>query len=212
MTYKRILILSPHTDDAELGCGGLISKFVEDGINLYWIVFSGCGDSLDEGLSKDTLKNEFIDVTKNLNLSNNDYKVFDFKVRHLINNRQEILEELICVRNSFNPSLVIMPSLNDFHQDHYIVAREAVRAFKTNASIIGYELPWNHISFNTQLFVRLEKRHIENKYSLLQNYKSQFDKKRNYFSKEYVFGLARVRGVQCNANYAEAFEVIRWMM
>lgn len=212
MTCKRILVLSPHTDDAELGCGGAISKFVEEGINLHWIVFSGCEDSLEEGLSKDTLRNEFMDVVKKLNLSKDNYKVFDFRVRHLIDSRQEILEELIGVRNLYKPSLVIIPSLNDFHQDHYVVAREAVRAFKTNASIIGYELPWNHISFNTHLFVKLEKRHIENKYSLLENYKSQFDKKRNYFSKEYIFGLARVRGVQCNANYAEAFEVIRWMM
>ena len=30
MTEEKILILSPHTDDAELGCGGSISKFVEE--------------------------------------------------------------------------------------------------------------------------------------------------------------------------------------
>ena len=28
---KKALILSPHTDDAELGCGGTIAKMVEEG-------------------------------------------------------------------------------------------------------------------------------------------------------------------------------------
>ena len=27
--FERILVLSPHTDDGELGCGGSIARFVE---------------------------------------------------------------------------------------------------------------------------------------------------------------------------------------
>ena len=30
-TYKNILVLAPHTDDGELGAGGLISKFIRKG-------------------------------------------------------------------------------------------------------------------------------------------------------------------------------------
>jgi LmbE family N-acetylglucosaminyl deacetylase len=122
------------------------------------------------------------------------------------------LEELIKIKESFSPDLIIGPSLNDFHQDHQTVASEMVRAFKTNASIICYEMPWNHISFNSQLFVRLEKRHIERKLSLLNHYKSQLEMKRSYFSPEFIYGLAKTRGVQCNSEYAEAFEVLRWIM
>jgi len=208
----NILILSPHTDDAELGCGGGIAKFVEEGHEILWVVFSTAEESLPEGLPKDTLKKEFLKVVRDLNLKGRNYKIYSFKVRHLQENRQDILEELIKIRNDFNPDLVIIPSLNDYHQDHRVVASEAVRAFKTNASIIGYELPWNHITFHTNLFIKLDKHYVEKKFKLLQNYKSQFAKKRNYFSREYVFGLAKVRGIQCNAEYAEAFEVIRWMM
>ena len=35
---------------------------------------------------------------------------------------------------------------------------------------------------------------------------------RNYFSKDFIMGLAKVRGVQSNSDYAEAFEVVRWRM
>lgn len=208
----KILVLSPHADDAELGCGGSIIKFLEMGHELLWVVFSVAEESLPEHLPSDTLKKEFLNIMSKLNLKEENYMVYNFKVRHLNEHRQEVLENLIKIRNSFNPDLVIIPSLNDYHQDHCVIANEAVRAFKTNASIVGYELPWNHVTFDTNLFIKLDRSHIEKKFNLLKNYESQFLKKRNYFSQEYIFGIANVRGTQCNADYAEAFEVIRWIM
>jgi LmbE family N-acetylglucosaminyl deacetylase len=64
MKNKRILILSPHTDDAELGAGGYISKLLEEEYELYWSVFSIAEDSVPGGMPKDTLKNEFLIVIK----------------------------------------------------------------------------------------------------------------------------------------------------
>lgn len=52
----NILILSPHTDDAELGCGGSIIKFIEEGHNIYWVVFSTAEESLPLDLPRDILK------------------------------------------------------------------------------------------------------------------------------------------------------------
>ena len=37
--FKKILVLAPHTDDAELGCGGTIAKFIEVGKEVFWAVF-----------------------------------------------------------------------------------------------------------------------------------------------------------------------------
>ena len=208
----KVLVLSPHTDDAELGCGGTIIKLLEGGHEIYWIVFSTADDSLPEGLPKDALKTEYYNVIKALALDRENCKVFDFKVRNLHQYRQAILEELIRSKNQYNPEIVIGPSLNDIHQDHQVVAHEMVRAFKTTSSIICYELPWNHITFNTQCFVKLNPDHIERKHKILKNYQSQFVKRKSYFSKEFIYGLAKTRGIQCNSEYAEAFEVVRWML
>lgn len=206
----KILIVSPHTDDAELGCGGSISKFIEMGAEIYWIVFSSAEDSLPSGLEKDTLKKEFIEIVNSLNIKN--YKILNYKVRTLSQKRQNILDELVNLKKEIIPDIVICPSLNDFHQDHQIVSNECVRAFKTNSSIICYELPWNHITFNTQLFIKLNKNHIDKKWFMLKKYKSQFIVNKSYFNKEYIYGLAKIRGVQSNSTYAEAFEVIRWIL
>ena len=103
---------------------------------------------------------------------------------------------------------MLIPSGSDLHQDHQVVHNEGLRAFK-QVSIWGYELPWNHISFDTQAFIPLQQRHIDMKWKMMQAYDSQFEKQRAYFTKEFVEGLARVRGVQVSEDFAEAFEVKR---
>lgn len=211
MTAERILILSPHTDDAELGCGGLITKLLDEGKKIFWVVFSAAEDSLPPELSPDTLVTEFKSVADYLKLSENDYKINNFKVRNLHEKRQEILEIMVSLRKTFNPELVIGPSLNDFHQDHQVVSNEMIRAFKMSCSIICYELPWNHINFQSQYFVKLEEKHIQKKVELLNFYKSQFIVKRHYFSEDFIRGLALTRGAQVGHKYAEAFDVIRWI-
>ena len=208
----KILVLSPHTDDAELGCGGTIVKQLENGNEIFWMVFSTAEESLSTDFSKDTLKKEYYNVITELNLNDDNCQIFDFKVRNLHRYRQDILESLVKIKNEFRPQLVMGPSLNDVHQDHQVVANEMVRAFKTTTSIICYELPWNHITFNTQMFSILNKSHIDRKFKILNNYKSQIDKGKPYFSKEFIYGLASARGVQCNSDCAEAFEVVRWIL
>lgn len=206
----KILILSPHTDDAELGAGGTLTRFREEGHTFSWVVFSSAEESLPKGLPANTLRTEFKEVVSELGIEN--YKLFDFKVRYLFEQRQVILEELVRLRKTYHPDLVLTPSTYDHHQDHQVVSAETIRAFKNHASIIGYELPWNHTQFVNPLLVRLQERHMEKKWAILSKYQSQIIQGRSYFSKEFIYGLARVRGCQCGAKYAESFEVIRWIL
>jgi len=203
----KILALSPHTDDIELGAGGTLTRLVEDN-EVRVITFSSCSDSLPEGLSSDTLKHEFECSMRRLGVSV--YTVLEYPVRKLHEHRQEILELLVKVRNEYKPDLVIGPSSFDVHQDHSVVFNEMVRAFKTSSSIIGYELPWNHLNFEPRLFYRLDEKHVLRKCELLDCYRSQSH--RAYFNPDIVTGQARMRATQCSGSkYAEAFEVIKWL-
>jgi len=206
----NILFLSPHTDDVELGSGGTMVKLLEQKHNIMIVALSMGELSSVKESPNNSLKNEFISVMNDLGIEN--FITFNFRLREFGYSRQDILEELLKIKEKFYPDLVVGPSLNDFHQDHQTVASEMIRAFKTTSSIICYEMPWNHLSFNTQLFVRLDKHHIERKMDLLKHYKSQLELQRPYFSEEFIYGLAKTRGIQCNSEYAEAFEVLRWMM
>jgi N-acetylglucosamine malate deacetylase 1 len=209
---ERILILSPHTDDAELVAGAYISLLIEAGLDIFWVVFSTARESIPHQMHQTILQDEFISVMQMLGIDEKQYLVFDYTVRRLNEKRQDILETLVRVRNDFLPDLVIGPSLNDFHQDHQIVANEMVRAFKSQSSILSYELPWNNIKFENNYFVRVQERHIQSKLRMLDQYKSQILKNRNYFNPDFIRGLAITRGTQVDTMYAEAFEVLRWIL
>ncbi len=206
----RVLVLSPHTDDAELGSGATIARLLEEENEIFWIVFSTAEDAVPEGMDKGILREEFAGVLKCLGVKEEQSKVFRFPVRRLQEHRQAVLDELVSMRDGFRPDLVIGPSLHDYHQDHQVVANEMVRAFKTTSGIISFELPWNHITFDSQMFVGLQRRHMDMKARILKIYRSQEAKQRAYFSEEFIYGLGKTRGVQSNFEYAEAFEVVRW--
>ncbi|MCT7405753.1 PIG-L deacetylase family protein [Aliarcobacter cryaerophilus] len=204
--FQTVYILAPHTDDGELGAGGTISKLIEMGADVYYFAFSTAETSVPEGFPKDILKTEVINATTKLGIKKDNVIIYNYEVRKLNYARQEILEDLIKHRNQLRPDLVLMPSLNDIHQDHSTIAQEGLRAFK-NTTILGYELIWNNLHFDTTSFVKLDKKHIQAKSDALKEYKSQGI--RDYMSEEFIFSLAKTRGVQIGTQYAESFEVIR---
>ncbi len=208
-TINRIMILAPHTDDGEFGCGGSVAKFVEEGKEVYYVAFSTAEESVPPEYPHDILETEVKAATKILGISPSALIVFKYQVRKLNYVRQEVLEELIRMKKEIRPDLVFLPSPNDLHQDHYTVAMEGMRAFK-QISIFGYEVPWNNITFHTQAFIRLERRHIEKKTEALGAYKSQ--SQRHYATGDFIMSLARTRGIQIGVDYAETFEVIRWVI
>ena len=206
MKQENTLVLAPHTDDGELGLGGTINKFIEEGKNVVYATFSTAEQSVPEGFPKDILKTEVKNATKILGINPENLFIYHYEVRKLNYARQEILEELIRIRKMMNFDMVFMPSLHDIHQDHTTIAQEGLRAFK-NTTLLGYELIWNNLTFNTDCFIKLEKKHIETKCTALKEYKSQGF--RDYLSEDFIFSLAKSRGVQVGCDYAEAFEVVR---
>jgi hypothetical protein len=205
---KKVLVLAPHTDDGELGAGGTISRLIRSNSEITYVAFSTAEESVPSGFPKDILKTEVRNATKRLGIQEENLIILNYPVRKLNYHRQEILEELIELRKE-EFDVVFIPCLNDIHQDHSTIAIEALRAFK-NTTILGYELIWNNLSFNTTCFIELEEQDITNKVNALKEYKSQ--DKRDYMSEEFIFSLAKARGVQSGRKYAEAFEVIRLML
>jgi LmbE family N-acetylglucosaminyl deacetylase len=204
--FRNVLVLAPHTDDGELGCGGFIAKLIESGARVTYAAFSTAEESVPDGFSKDILKVEVREATLRLGIKSEDLIIYNYQVRKLSYVRQEILEQLIELRRQSSFDLVMMPTLNDIHQDHSTISQEGLRAFKTT-TILGYELIWNNLTFNTQCFAKLEIRHLEKKLHALKAYKSQGT--RDYLSNEFICALAKVRGVQVGYMYAESFEVVR---
>lgn len=206
---KKVCILAPHTDDGELGCGGTIARILAEGGQVYYVAFSTADESVPEQFPRNQLEIEVKNATAKLGIPQGNLYVYKFTVRKLNYVRQEILEELVMLNKSLKPDIVFLPSSKDIHQDHVTVTQEGIRAFK-HCTLLGYELIWNNLSFNTDCFIKLEKQHIESKIAALQEYKTQ--EGRDYMSAKFIEALAHTRGVQIGSQYAETFEVIRWIL
>jgi LmbE family N-acetylglucosaminyl deacetylase len=204
--WKRALVLAPHTDDGEFGCGGTMARLVEAGTDVRYVAFSIATKSLPEGFPPDTLAREVREATAEIGIPESGLTVHDFEVRTFPERRQEILELLIGLWEEWAPDAVFMPSLRDIHQDHQVVAAEGLRAFK-RTTVLGYEIPWNNFNFDHQAYVGLEEGHVERKVAALERYASQ--QHRNYANPEYIRNLARTHGINVNRDYAEVFEVYR---
>ena len=207
---QSVLVLAPHTDDGEFGCGGTIAKLIEMRKKVHYVAFSKCEKSLPKNENPNLLVKELMQATNKLGISPDYVIVKGFEVRCFERDRQEILEMLVQLEHEIHPQLVLLPSPNDLHQDHHTVAMEGLRAFKRSSTILGYEMPWNNLSFSPTAFVCLKEEHISKKIDALKCYESQ--KSRFYASADVVRSLAVTRGAQIGMKYAETFEVLRWII
>ena len=206
---RKILVLAPHTDDGEFGCGGTIAKLIDEGHDVYYAAFSACQQSVLPQFPSDILITEVKEATKILGVKPENLILFDYDVRTFGYNRQEILDDLIKLRKDIDPDLIFIPTLTDVHQDHHTIAVEGMRAFKFK-SIMSYEFPLNNFSFSTSSFIHLDEKYIQTKVNALKAYQSQAH--RSYSDEDFIRSVARTRGVQIGIRYAEAFEMVRWII
>ena len=144
---KIVLVLAPHPDDGEFGCGGTIAKLLEEKNEVYYMTFSMCEESIPEGFPKNALEVEVKSATEHLGIIPQNLILKNYPVRKLNFHRQEILEDLVKVRERICPQMIFMPSSQSLHQDHKTIYEEGIRAFK-HLTCFGYDLPWDTILFN----------------------------------------------------------------
>lgn len=200
----KILCLCAHADD-ECACAGTLARMMNEGDKVFIAVFSFCEeDSKELGYNDDVLLHEFMSSMKVLKIDSSRISQFHCKVRHFYESRQFILDSLIRLGEKIKPDLVIAPSLSDFHQDHQVVAQEALRAFPYT-SLWGYESAKSKVV--PQLYVKLDEEHIKTKFKCTRSYKSQKD--RAVATSSIRLTWLVFRGIQARCQYAEAFEVVK---
>lgn len=197
---KVILAIAPHLDDIELGVGGTIYKLGKENRVHY------LGLSMPPLVERESFMNEFWKSAIHLGLSRERMILKDYDPRDLFKDRMDILQLFYDTYQALKPDIVFVPNSNDIHQSHQVVYQEARRAFKFS-TILGYELPWNSLSFNMDVFIELTAKEIKVKQESINCFESQ--KQRTFFSNDILTDLAKLRGKQIGRDYAECFELTR---
>jgi len=204
----KVLVLSPHLDDAEISAGATIARFIEEGHSIFYVGFSLADVSLPKTYKKGHLKLECLKATEKLGIFQKNITFLNYETRQFPRDRQQILEDLYKIWSQLHPDLVLTPSSHDTHQDHQTICEESKRVFKTSSTIWGYENPLNSLHFTYDIFVEVSKTHLDKKIQSILQYDSQ-RKIRKYFSEDFVLSFAKTNGFRCALPYAECFELIR---
>ena len=205
----KILIFSPHADDAEIGMAGTIAKFVDEGheVKIVCLIIP-CEDitGTSDSERKEIRLNEAIESS---NLLGVELEILDMDPYSFSFNRKyiHILDKIII---DYNPEKVFSCWEHDSHHDHKMLANIVSSITrKNNASVYMYEtmLPGGISShgFNPQMYVDISK-YSELKSKTIKTYKSVFGDS-DYV--EAIMGRARFRGKQIGVEYSEAFEIIK---
>jgi len=135
-----------------------------------------------------------------------DITLLDLPEGHLPVAWPRVKQALETVARTESPDLVIAPSLADAHQDHRTIGEIVPTVFRDQL-YLGYEIPkWDgDLGLGRPaVYYPLADDVARRKVELLHKcYPSQHG--RDWWDDEVFLGLARLRGMECRARYAEAF-------
>ena len=95
MKSGRVLVLAPHTDDGEFGCGATLNKLIEEGNDVYCASFSFARKSLPEGIELNSTEKELYEATSIIGVPKGNLILLDYEVRIFPERRQDILEDMM---------------------------------------------------------------------------------------------------------------------
>lgn len=193
---RSVVLLGAHPDDIEIGAGGLLLALggVPD-LRVHYVVLTGTPARQTEARTA---------VAAFLPGARVTHALYDLPDGHLPAYWAEVKRIVERAAATLAPDLVLAPGADDAHQDHRTLARIVPSAFR-NAPLLSYEIPkWDGDLGRPNVYLPLTEESARRKVELLHDsFPSQ--KSRDWWDDEVFLGLARLRGMECRARYAEAF-------
>jgi LmbE family N-acetylglucosaminyl deacetylase len=190
-----VLAIGAHPDDIEIGAGGLLLSLAERGLRCRYVVLTGTPARQQEA------RNAARSFMPGADLSIDLFDLPEGRLPAAWGSAKEILEG---VARSSSPDVIIAPSPDDAHQDHRTIGELVTTVFRDQL-YLAYEIPkWDGDLGRPSMYVPLSASTAHRKVELLHKcFPSQ--RNRDWWDDEVFLGLARLRGMECRAPYAEAF-------
>jgi LmbE family N-acetylglucosaminyl deacetylase len=190
-----VLAIGAHPDDIEIGAGGLLLALAQGRPNVRYVVLTGTEERHQEA------RNAARAFLPDADLA---IELFDLPEGRLPTAWADVKEILEGIERSCSPDVIIAPSSHDAHQDHRTIAEIVPTVFRDQL-YLAYEIPkWDGDMTRPSVYFALTADVARRKVELLhKSFPSQ--RSRDWWADEVFLGLARLRGIECRANYAESF-------
>jgi LmbE family N-acetylglucosaminyl deacetylase len=192
-----VLAVGAHPDDIEIAAGGVLLSLAarHPGLRVRYVVLTGTAERQQEAHVAARAFTPGADL---------DVDVHDLPEGRLPAVWGEVKEILEGVARSVRPDLILAPSAGDAHQDHRTIGELVPTAFRDQL-YLAYEVPkWDGDMPRPNAYFPLTDAIARRKAELLEKcYPSQLG--RDWWGEETFLALARIRGIECRARYAEAF-------
>lgn len=196
---SRLLCIGAHPDDIELGAGGTVMRLINQNpqLQIRWVVLTGANTERAEEARQSAAL--FAAGAADLNV-----EIHGFKDAYLPWQGEQVKDAFEALKGDFAPDLIFTHYSQDRHQDHRLVSELTWNTWRDHV-IFEYEvLKWDGDLGQPNLFVPLAESLSQRKaQQIYSSYSTQ--QSRTWFRKENFLALMRVRGVECNAEFAEAF-------
>ena len=190
-----VLAVGAHPDDIEIGAGGQLLGLAGCPLRARYVVLTGTAERQQEARNAARSFMPDADLTVDL------FDLPEGRLPVVWGSVKEILEG---VARSCAPDIVIAPSSDDAHQDHRTIGEIVPTVFRDQL-YLAYEVPkWDGDLSRPSVYFPLSSETARRKVELLHKcFPSQ--RNRDWWDDEVFLGLARLRGMECRARYAEAF-------
>lgn len=199
---RSVVALGAHPDDIEIAAGGLLLS-LPPGVNVDYVLATGVPARQAEARAA---ASAFLSHAASLTFHL--YDLPDGRLPAHWNETKEIVEAAARISEA---DLILAPSTDDAHQDHRLLGSLASTAFR-DSLVLHYEIPkWDGDLSRRNVYVPLTPDQGRRKVELLhEHFPSQ--KVRDWWDDEVFLGLARIRGMECRAHYAEAYTVTKSLL
>lgn len=196
----RVLAVGAHCDDVEIGAGGLLRRLVRERPDTSVTVLVLASTTERDAETRAALTALVEPVVPHV-------ITCGLRDGRLPAQFDEVKDALAEAANE-PLDLVLAPHPQDAHQDHALVGSLVPTALRDHV-VLHYEIPkWDSDLGRLQpnLYLPLTAADIDDKWRLLDtHYPSQ--RGHDWWLRETFAGLARLRGMECRAEYAEAFRM-----
>lgn len=193
-----VLCLGAHSDDIEIGAGGTILTWIRSGaiLDVHWCVATGAGHRADEARAS---AEAFLQGAAKATV-----EIGGFRDSYLPYEGAAVKQWVEGQKPRMKPDVVLTHAANDAHQDHRLMSELAWNAFR-DSLILEYEIPkWDGDLGRPNAYVAIGEDVLARKIALLETHFGS-QRSKDWFTAETFTSLARLRGIECRARYAEAF-------